>query len=208
MARLWGSAADFYLCHDLICVQIFKGVRPTPFKQQSGCGILGGGVCMPDLGVKHEGYVERHWLDYDETLRNDAFLQDIFTAARADAAITLTRGGVFSDPSGKRSIARNIRSDSCFEGKTHCIVFPETACKYYFSVDFMFSIFSAVWLCLPLFPTQNMRRCSSLLYRYTSEAFCSQVFRSVKCYNLITNHQCCLTCTHLGLLTERPAEVF
>lgn len=68
------------------------------------------------------------------------FLQDIFTAARADAPITLTQGGVFSDPSGKRSIARNIRSDSCFD----CIVFPETAYKYYFSVDFMFSIFSAV----------------------------------------------------------------
>lgn len=118
-----------------------------------------GGV-VSAWSVKHEGYVERHWLDYDETLRNDAFLQDIFTAVQANAPVTLTQGGVFSDPSGKSFIAGNIRFDSCFEGKTHCIVFPETA---------LFSILSVVWLCLPLFLIQNIHcfKCSPLLYRYT-----------------------------------------
>lgn len=111
---------------------------------------LGGGgcFCMPDLGVKHKGYVERHWLDYDETLRNDAFLQVIFTAARADAPITLTQVGVFSDLSGKSFIAGNIGLDSCFEGKTHCIVFPETcgSLRYFFCWFYVFCSFCCLTL--------------------------------------------------------------
>lgn len=117
---------------------------------------------MPDLGVKHEGYVERRWLDYDETLRNDAFLQDIFSAARADAPITVTQGGVFSDLSGESFIAGNIGLDSSFEGKTHCIVFPETAWSIIFLLILLFSILSAVWLCLPLFLMQNSYKAFAL----------------------------------------------
>lgn len=145
-----------------------------------GGGGWGGCFCMPDLSVKHEGYVERHWLDYDETLRNDAFLKDIFTAVQANAPITLTRGGAFTDPSGKSFIAGNIRLDSCFEGKTHCAVFPETAWSSFFLLTyFIFSILFAVWLCLPLFLMQNICcfKCSPLLYRHTYEAFALRCFK-------------------------------
>lgn len=40
----------------------------------------------------HEGYVRQRWLDYDETWRNDAFLQDIFTVVLSDAPESLTQG--------------------------------------------------------------------------------------------------------------------
>lgn len=111
-----------------------------------------GCFCLPDLGVKHEGYVERHWLDYDETLRNDAFLQDIFTAARDDAPITLTQGGVFGDPSGKKLSSPGTSGWILVSRVklTHCIVFPETPWRgggsvifdfiFYLLFDFVFWI--------------------------------------------------------------------
>lgn len=43
----------------------------------------------------HEGYVRHHWLDYDETWRNDAFPQDISLIALT------TQGAMLGDPEEK-----------------------------------------------------------------------------------------------------------
>lgn len=80
----------------------------------------------PDVDVMHEGYVRHHWLDYDETWRNDAFLQDIFTVTPTDTPITLTKGAMLGDPE-ENSIEGNVMFFSLFfwhfKGYSGCKVF-------------------------------------------------------------------------------------
>ncbi len=74
-----------------------------------------------DVDVLHEGYVRHHWLDYDETWRNDAFLQDIFTVTLTDTPVNLTQGAMLDDP-GETPLQRTsslFLLFQCFKGKSN-----------------------------------------------------------------------------------------
>lgn len=99
------------LCENLQRAETFS------IKNESGCMVWVFFFCIffcfliLDENVMHEGYVGRHWIDYDETARNNLLP---CTVSWSGSPITVTQGGSMS--SEPQESVGNIGFSSCLNG--------------------------------------------------------------------------------------------